>query len=103
ILYIKSEKISIVEYVEGIPGHPCTGAYRATQTVHSYKPQDREANDLLEESGVAYKLVDLCNCSFLMQLKAKLDGVNETPTLVFKGKKIKGLEQIKQALREVKT
>lgn len=102
ILYVKSEKIPIVRYSEGVTGHACTGAYRATQTDCIYKPEDKEALDLLKEVGTTYKLIDLSDCPFSTQLKAKITGVNETPTLVLNGRKIKGSQNIKQALHKIK-
>lgn len=103
LLYVKSEKIPTIQYTEGIQGHPCTAAYRATQVIYNYKPEDQKAMDLLKESGTPYRLVDLSDCSFLMQLKAKIFGINETPTLILNGVKIKGLENIKKALQEIRT
>ena len=100
ILYVKSEKIQMAQYSEGVPGHPCTGAYRATQTMHNYKPEDQKAIDLLKEAGVPHQLVDLSECSAAARLKAKITGINETPTLLMNGKKIKGVENISQALQE---
>jgi len=102
VLYVKSEKIPIVQHTQAVPGHPCTGAFRAAQTIYNLKPEDQQAFDLLQEAGVSYKLVDLSNCSFSTQLKAKITGVNETPTLILNGQKIKGTENIKQALKGAK-
>lgn len=103
LLYVKSEKIPIVQYTEGLSGHPCTAAFRATQVTYNYKPEDQKAMDLLEKAGIAYEVVDLSDCSFIMQLKAKIFGINETPTLILNGVKIKGLENIKRALQEIRT
>jgi glutaredoxin len=101
ILYVKSEKIPTVQYSEGVPGHPCTAAYRATSTVHCYKQEDQEAIDLLEKAGIAYERVDLSSRDVTTQLKAKITGLNETPTLIFQGRKIKGLENIRRVLQKV--
>jgi glutaredoxin len=99
ILYVKSEKIQMTQYSEAVHGHPCTGAYRATQTMRNYKPEDQKAIDLLKEAGLSHQLVNLSECSAAARLKAKLTGVNETPTLLLKGKMIKGAENISQALQ----
>jgi glutaredoxin len=102
ILYVKSEKIpTVLQYSEGTHGHACTAAYRATQTDYIYKHEDQEAMKLLEEAKTAYTLVDLSDCSFSMQLKAKATGINKTPTLVLNGRKIKGSQNIKQALHKI--
>jgi len=103
VLYIKSEKIPIIEHTQGVSGHPCTGGFRATQTIYNYKPEDQKAIDLLKEAGIDHKIIDLSDCPFTDQLKAKITGVNETPTLVFNDRKIKGAENIKQVLQEIKT
>jgi glutaredoxin len=70
---------------------------------YNYKPEDQKAVDLLKETGAPYRVVDLSDCSFMMQLKAKIFGINETPTLILNGVKIKGLENIKKALQEITT
>jgi len=103
VLYVKSEKIPLVEYGEGVPGHPCTIALRTTQTIYNYKSEDQKAMDLLKEAGIAYKLVDLSDCSFTTQLKAKIIGVNKTPTMVLNNRKIKGAQNIRHVLEEIKT
>jgi len=103
ILYVKSEKIPIVEHTQGVPGHPCTGGFRATQTIYNYKPEDQKAIDLLKDAGIDHKIIDLSDCSFTAQLKAKILGVNETPTLVLNDRRIKGADNIKQVLQEIKT
>jgi hypothetical protein len=101
ILYVKSEKISTVHYSEGVAGHPCTAAYRATSIVPCYKQQDQEAIDLLEKARIAYERVDLSSQNVTTRLKAKIMGLNETPTLIFHDRKIKGLENIRRVLQKV--
>lgn len=76
VLYVKSEKIFRTQYSEGVPGHSCTAAYRASETVCDYKPKDKEAIDLLEKEGIQYRLVDLSNCSPIFNLKAKIFGLS---------------------------
>lgn len=101
ILYVKSEKIPIVEYQEGIPGHPCSGGYRATKIEHNYKPEDQKAVTLLKDSGTSHEIIDLSDCSFIIQMKAKILGINETPTLIIGDEKIKGVENIRKALQKI--
>jgi len=103
ILYVKSEKLPIIQYSEGISGHPCTGGYRAREIVYNLKPEDKEAVDLLEEAKINYKLVDLSDCPFTMRLKAKIIGINETPTLVVNGEKIRGVQNIRLTLLKIKS
>ena len=100
ILYVKSRKISVGQYSEGVPGHPCTG-WGATRAVYCYKQQDQEVIDLLEKAGIAYKLADLSRCDATTQLKCRITGLSETPTLIFHGRKIKGLENIRRVLQKV--
>jgi glutaredoxin len=100
ILYVKSEKIPVVQYAEGVAGHPCTG-WGAARPVYCYKQQDQEAIDLLEKAGVAYERVDLSMHDATARLKARITGLNETPTLIFHGRKIKGLENIRRVLQKV--
>jgi glutaredoxin len=100
ILYVKSEKIPVVQYSDGVPGHPCTG-WGANRPVYCYKQQDQEAINLLEKAGIAYERVDLSKRDVETRLKARITGLNETPTLIFHGRKIKGLENIKQVLQKV--
>jgi len=102
LLYVKSEKVPLVQHTEGIYGHPCS-APRATQTFHNYKPEDQKAIDLLEKAGINHQIIDLANCSLATQFMAKIKDINATPTLIMNGKKIKGLENIKQILQEIKT
>jgi len=45
-----------------------------------------------------FKLVDLCIASSIAWFKAKMEGVNATPTLIYKGQKFKGLRQISEVL-----
>jgi hypothetical protein len=103
LLYVKSEKISIVQHAEDIYGHPCVIPYRGAQTLYNYKLEDQKAIGLLEAAGTNHQIIDLSNCSFTTQLMAKIKGINETPTLIMNGRKIEGLESITQILQEIKT
>jgi len=102
-LYVKSEKIPIVQYSEGITGHPCTGAYRVKEIIKNFKPEDKEAMELLDQAQINYKLVDLSDCPFTVQLKAKILGINETPTLILGDEKIKGVQNIRQIIFQIKS
>ena len=98
ILYIKSEKIPVVKHTFGVPGHPCTGADRAVETHDMLKPEDQEAKELLEKSGMQYRIIDLGESSFIAQIRAKITGINQTPTLIVGGKPVKGIENIRKIL-----
>ena len=68
-----------------------------------FKPEDEEAINLLNEAGIGYKLVDLSDCPFTVRMKAKILGINKTPTLVLgNGEKIKGIRNIRQAILKIK-
>jgi len=103
ILYVKSEKIPLIDISECIPGHPCGEQPRkAVQVLQNYKAEDQEAIDILKEAGVVFKLVDLSICSFTTRLKAKMSRIDRTPTLVLNDRKIRGIANIKKALQEIK-
>jgi hypothetical protein len=103
ILYVRSKEISLGQS----PRLACYHGYVATYTgptaagpVCCYDSQDQEAINLLNRSGIVYKLVDLSKCSFALRLKAKLSGW-KTPTMMCSEKKVVGTENIKQALKEI--
>ena len=101
VLYVKSEKSEQVEFT--MPhttggGHWCSAGYRAARTHRTHSKEDEEGMQLLEEAGISYRLVDLADASVAAQLRARIMGVNKTPTLLYGGKKYKGLEEIKAAL-----
>lgn len=92
----------MIQYSEGLPGHQCTGAYRATSIVSCYRRRDQEAINLLEKTGIVYDCVDLSMWDAPTQRKARIAGLYGTPTLIFQGRAIKGLENIKQVLHKDK-
>jgi hypothetical protein len=109
-LYVKSKKIYTTQYsslfrrndfwtlVHDVP----VGASKTRQTTKDYNVQDREAIELLENLEVPFNLVDLTNCSRIFRLKAKVARINDTPTLVLSKRRIKGIQNIKKALHEIK-
>ncbi|MEM3699343.1 MAG: hypothetical protein QXL57_00515 [Candidatus Bathyarchaeia archaeon] len=100
ILFVKSEKIEQVQWTKPLHDHGCSGGYRATKTHFILNEEDGKAVEALEKSGLNYKVIDLTFASSTMRLKAKLEGVNATPTLIYKGRKIKGLQQILNTLQQ---
>jgi len=101
VLFVKSEKIEHVEWSMPHHDHWCSAGYRATKTDFVLGEEDRKAVEALEKSGLNYKVIDLTFASAATRLKAKLEGVNTTPTLTYKGRKIKGLQQILNMLTAV--
>ncbi|MEM3579957.1 MAG: glutathione S-transferase N-terminal domain-containing protein [Candidatus Bathyarchaeia archaeon] len=103
ILYVKSEKIERVEYTMPNWGHWCSAGYRVTKTDFALTEEDRKAIELLERSGLPFKVVDLSLAGAPARLKAKIARINTTPTLVFKGQKFKGLMEFGAILeKEIK-
>ena len=102
-LFVKSEIIiPTFQFQQGIRRHPCTDAYVAKEIVKKFKPEDEEAINLLNEAGIDYKLVDLSDCPFTVRIKAKILGINKTPTLVLgNGEKIEGVRNIRQAILKI--
>ena len=108
ILYVKLGKVFVAGYSQTPITH--TGWWvdgygalpTATQETRSHRSEDQEAIDLLKGAGIAYKLVDLSNCSFSARLRSKIMGVKETPTLILNDKKIRGFENIKKVLQGIK-
>lgn len=103
ILYVRSKEISLGESpgLAGHHGHVATYTGPTAAGPNCYcDSQDQEAINLLNRSGIAYKLVDLSKCSFALRLKVKLSGW-KTPTMMCSEKKVVGMENIKQALKEI--
>ncbi|MCW1296728.1 MAG: hypothetical protein OH319_03540 [Candidatus Parvarchaeota archaeon] len=101
ILYVKSEKVDQVQYTMPNWGHWCSAGYRSSKTDFVLNEEDRKAIEALERAGISCKVVDLGQASMIAQIRAKIEGVNSTPTLLYKGQKIKGLEQILSALEKL--
>jgi protein-disulfide isomerase len=58
------------------------------------KEEDQKAVEALEKAGLLCTIIDLGLASSTARMKAKIEGVNATPTLIYKGQKLKGLQQI---------
>jgi hypothetical protein len=83
---------------------PTDGCYvvtRPKEVIQTHSPQDQEVIDILNQTQIPYKLVDLCYCRFITRLKARISGI-KTPTLILNERKIIGVENIKQALKDFK-
>jgi len=100
VLYVKSEKFELVEFTMPHHDHWCSAGYRVTRTDYVLDEEDRKAVKFLERSGLQFKIVDLSLENALTRFKAKIKGINETPTLVYRGQKLKGLRQIAEALEK---
>jgi len=99
ILFVKSERISQVEYMVPNFGHWCSAAYRATKTHFAFLEEDKKAIEGLEKARIPYKLIDLSLTNRIARIKAKIEGVNATPTLIYKGQKFRGAQQIVEMLK----
>ncbi len=100
-LYVKSEKVDLVEYTMPNWGHWCSAGYRSKGVAESFSAEDREAVECLEQKGLSFSLVDLSGCPLKTRLRARITGINRTPTLVLDdGSKLKGIEQIRKYFNE---
>jgi hypothetical protein len=75
-------------------GHWCSAGYRATKTEFALKRENQKAVEALEKAWLLRTIVDPGLASATARMKAKIEGVNATPTLIYKGQKLKGLQQI---------
>lgn len=106
-LFVKSQKADIVQYT--MPnlsggGHWCSAGYRSQGVLKSYSQEDEEALTNLKSKGVNFSIIDLSVCPFEARLRAKLSGVNRTPTLILDdGTKIKGIDRIKEYTKNLST
>lgn len=101
ILYVKSEKFAQVKYTMPHHDHWCSAGYRVTKTDYVLSEEDRKAIELLEKAGLKFKIVDLGLADIMTRFKAKIDGVNKTPTLIYEGRKLKGLRHITETLEKL--
>lgn len=103
-LYVKSKKISVHKSssLEVHHGQVFGTFSRTVQTMVNYPPEDQEALNLLNQVGADYKLIDLTDCPLIMWLKARISRM-KTPTLIWNDRKIVGVENIRQALKDFKT
>ncbi|MDH7563537.1 MAG: hypothetical protein QHH24_01455 [Candidatus Bathyarchaeota archaeon] len=56
--------------------------------------EDRKAVETLEKVELRFTLVDLGSAGVVERIRARLDGIKLTPTLVYNGQKYEGLRQI---------
>jgi len=93
-LYVNSISTGGIERSTGFLFHACD--LRAVKNITFYSEEDEEAIELLKSKNVSFDLIDLSNCSLVFKIKAKLKGINSTPTLILEGgAKLKGIKQIK--------
>ncbi|MBS7632555.1 hypothetical protein KEJ15_02885 [Candidatus Bathyarchaeota archaeon] len=93
VLFIRSEKVEITEWT--LPGGAaCQGAIRAVNTERLMSEEDKKAIETLEKTGLRFTLIDLGLVGTAERVKARLDGIKLTPTLVYNGQKYEGLRQI---------
>ena len=97
-LYVRSQKTDVVSHDIVRTGNAIDrmrfGLSRSELT--GYTPEDEEVLTSLRSEGVEFSLVDLSECPFGSRLKARVNGIKKTPTLVSDdGKKIEGASRIK--------
>lgn len=96
ILYVSSVETGAIERSPGFLFHSCD--LKKVQNFTAYAEEDQKAIEFLDERGIHYELVDLSKCAMTVKLKAKLNGINRTPTLVLdNGTKLDGILQIEQS------
>jgi len=74
--------------------HWCSAGYRSKGTHKTFDEEDREAIETLERSSIPHLIIDLSDCPLTFRMKAKLQGINKTPTLMIGSEKVKGLHEI---------
>jgi hypothetical protein len=75
-------------------GHWCSAGHRATKTEFALKRENQKTVEALEKAWLLCTIIDLGSASSTAREKAKIEGVNATPTLIYKGQKLEGLQQI---------
>jgi len=93
-LYVKSISTGAIERSPGFLFHSCD--LRAKGNTTFYPEEDKEAIEFLKNENPSLEIVDLARCPLKTRLKALVNGINKTPTLILDdGTKLKGLKQIK--------
>jgi hypothetical protein len=104
VLYVASSKASS----GGSPNAPPiyynsmsfpTGYAGSPRDFMILKSEDKEAADFLRKKGIAFETVDLTSSSFVSRVRFRLSGM-KTPLLVMNGRKLVGLQKIKETLEE---
>jgi len=93
-LYVKSISTGGIERSPGFLFHSCD--LKTAKNITFYQEEDEEAIEFLKRKNIPFDLIDLSHRSFLDRMKAKIEGVNSTPTLVLdNGTKLNGINKIK--------
>lgn len=98
-LYVKSRRVDVLQYTmpnvrEG--GHWCSAGYRSQTALTGLTTDEEEALTELKSRNMSFTLVDLSACTFGTRLRARMNGINRTPTLILDdGTKIEGINQIR--------
>ena len=79
-----------------------TGSAGSPRDFMVLKSEDEEAVNSLRKKGIAFETVDLTRSPFVSRLRFRLSGM-KTPTVVMNGRKLAGLQNIKEALEEKET
>lgn len=100
-LYVKSAKIDQAEWTMPHHDHYCSAGYRTSKTDMILNEEEQKAIELLEKTGLKYVLIDLSLESSVNRMAARVRGINTTPTLVYEGRKLEGLQQISGTLKAI--
>ena len=108
LLYVRStrtseaEKPPIVLDHFGIYYDPTSDSRTAfaRETTNSYSSEEQFCIELLQRTGCLHEVIDLSNCSLLARFKARMAGLSKTPLLVLDNKRIRGLENIREFLKQ---
>lgn len=102
-LYVNSQKVNLVEYTmphQSGGGHWCSAGYRSKGTLRNYPAEDEEAIKQLESKGFSFDLIDLSDCPFSIELKARIKGISRTPALILDNKtKFEGIDRIREYIK----
>jgi len=98
-LYVNSVSTGGVKRSPGLLFHSCD--LKTVKNITFYLKEDEEPIEFLKSKKIPFELIDLSYCSFSIRAKAKIRGINNTPTLVLDdGTKLKGIKQIKSCFEK---
>ena len=103
-LYVRSQKTDVVSHDVVRTGEVMERQrYELSRSVlTNYTPEDEEALTSLRSKGVKFSLVDLSMCPFGTRLRARVNGIKRTPTLVSDdGDRFEGANRIKDYITEM--
>ena len=103
-LYVKSQRSDVLQYTMPNEGHWCSAGYRSQSALTGFSKEDEDALTELKSKNTSFNLVDLSTCAFETRLRARMTGINKTPTLILDdGAKIEGIKQIREYMKSRRT